>query len=1146
MMHTTRDFRQYHLLLLLTALATFAGSCDSDRKSPSHNATPVTVAGRVAMPGPVRNATIEVYRLKGTSEILLGTAFTEENGHYSLSVTGLAEGTPFVIKVRGEAARYTDFATGDPHQLKSAQLAAGFVWNEGFSETLLIIDPFSTLAYSLARAYYINGAGLGLTDTSWNKVLVLAPSRLADHLDMSSPPDLGFTDPVVITDEPVPWPSSRTVLSLGLAGLSHLAATWGRSPGEITVPVLVNALSQDLADGLLDGMEPGIPDALPSPIELGGKPVTGQTTRYDLAQAIHTEVWNRDLMDRNDALLAWLLGAKDGMYESISLDHGPLYSVSEPPELFDPLAPLITWVNPIASGIKIVCDEKPLPIKVEAFDEHELADLQMTSPKSMQNATSIQSQNKPYGLILTAEWNPSAPPSTKTIFIVEATDASGNVTFSEISLITDCSAPAPPVISPSLDHCFESAPSQFLVSCVDDVEVASVTVTAADLQTDCSSDNPTGTWACPNLSEGDETIVFAATDHCGRTTELSTNYCLDNSPPKIQLEPPTGAWYGPESNVIKVIITDEDQPSTVIATVNSEVVQITENGGHLTLLLPISIPSGIANLAVEATDPLGHTGTLQAVYHLDESGPSLQTLKEVNVYPSADFIEFSITAADDKSGLDTVIADADTGTWQVKPGEGSTLVVTGSSTEFAGPIVQVEVTAWDLAGNQTTLVIPCYIDKIPPEIGQSLASVVDERFVTPVWNTETDQFDYPLDGAPIVKLNQESCLEGCPAFGKYANRLILAENGDPAPENLAYLGFIVNEPCPDEGVISMVTPTVVFAREGQVLSEVELPAIQCGLKFPGVPIAFPFFSSDELITEDSFTEERIPDTVTVTVTDEAGNSHEIQIQIELVVLPPPLIVEPMSDAELPTDLLSVLLDSQQPALDALLEQGGVHHRMALTNPTAVYAEFTLAEIPTESVLWTRARIYVEGSFPDNEVCTFGFCSYDWGSGFSQICEEPQSYGAETAFAAKERATRIRWSNPEAPDSPELLKPDSSLLLGPEETIWLDVLSRDDETMLLAKPATSVTPSTGGPQQVQLLDLPSGAAQCSRDAFPTIEIDHYELPMIISGLTTVIDAESTLSGEVSLPGGTENTLLILAVPNVLYSYSPPFKLDFEPF
>ena len=318
--------------------------CGEDPTSADSPTLSLDLAGRVVVPAPVEGARVRVLLPDG-STIAEGTT-TDGNGYFVVTLSGVHSGDPVFVVADGADARYRDSWSSTTHQLgDDGQLQAVYILDESLSEHPLVIDPWSTMAAALARAYRESDSVPGLANNSWVEVVPLAAIRIASHLAVTQIPDLRFTDPLNPEAEKLHWPGAKAALGLSLAGLSRIAAAHSPADGDpVTSVQAAAALSADLSDGLLDG-HGNAADGTSELVLLAGKPLTTETTRYNLAQAIHQFIVTQEIKPADLPDFVAHLGRPGGLFEHISTDAGALYPPGEP-QLFDPLPPVLArWLG---------------------------------------------------------------------------------------------------------------------------------------------------------------------------------------------------------------------------------------------------------------------------------------------------------------------------------------------------------------------------------------------------------------------------------------------------------------------------------------------------------------------------------------------------------------------------------------------------------------------------------------------------------------------------------------------------------------------------------------------------------------------------------------------------------------------------------
>ncbi len=1047
--------------------------------------------GRAVMPAPVIGALVQVYRLDGEAPALVGLAETDSNGSFELSLPGVTEGMPLQVRVGGPLAQYEDLCTSDNHFFVGDQhLAAGLVASQGMGDELVIVDPFSTLAFAIAGAYRARGAALGISNTAWTEVIPLAAERVASHLAPDGAPDLRFTDPLLPDKALLPWPSGRSALGLALGALSCMAASIHDGKKAVTAADLVAGLGEDAEDGWLDGFTPSPDDGNAQAVVVRGAALSANTLRYDLAAALHEVVTEHGVQFKERADPVAELGRAGGLYEHLSLDDGPLFGDAAG-KLFDPLPPVIELGPEGPEEDFLVTSTALFDLAATATDDHELASLQVTEPAALAGlAAEVAAGQK--SATLSFSIDPASVDLPVVAYRFEAVDASGNSHAVERRLRFSALPPVLEEIVPGPGHCTATPAAELLVFAQHPQGAAlTVTLLADGELSDCSLEED-GYHHCPGgHPDGTEVEVRVVDEGAHEVTEHWV-VCVDDAPPEVAFSPPSGSWYGPADPVVEVTVEDAHGWALIALTLNDEGVVPLPEESPFEVLLPTEDGVEVALLGVVVEDDAGLSTAATAELLFDGEGPQFPGSSAIVTASFAD-VHHCFEVMDEGSGIAEVTLGDAWGEWTLEAADVGEWCLDGSTTEVnPGMPPNVSVTATDQVGNAKTQVFTVYLDETPPAVKQATTFVVDDRFYKPTYDAEAEVVVYDGDGAPKVSLNPTTCAATCPTFGTFVSRLAVESLDEVEALGTPLFKIQVDDACP----AGAVAPTLLahprwYAGEELVYEGTEV-AMSCGGSSASLPLVLPFADVGSAALEAVGDIDRLQ----VEVVDLAGHATLLDIHFDMQVLPPPLFIFPETET-LPEDTLDLLLDGSNPALDVTVSMGGVHVRHRLVNPTPVSAEVTVGTLPQESLLINHSRVYGALLPAAGGACTIGQCRYQVEGGPAASCEPAKTFFADTWYSKTDLVSRLRRVD-ENGDWSILLK-SQVIELGPSEWVYVDVLTAMvGMTPFPIEPAVEVVLGDGETVLAHLAHPDLWEAACTWEAGFPPTVTTYSVPDLITG------------------------------------------------
>jgi hypothetical protein len=237
--------------------------------------------------------------------------------------------------------------------------------------------------------------------------------------------------------------------------------------------------------------------------------------------------------------------------------------------------------------------------------------------------------------------------------VVSATDASGNVGGTSVTVIRDTIAPQVTIVSPIEGAIFGDSPVALTVS-VSDATATSVSFGANAFALPAGGGVATGDVA---LTEGPNTIVVSVTDAAGNPASATVQAVLDLTAPLVTIDSPAdGACFGPGESPIAVMATVDDLTATTVDSIPPGVSGSLPAGGGIAAGA-IALVEGSNPLQVRATDATGRTGSASITVLLDTTPPEVSVLSPVDGAAVRGTIDFDASAMDVAPG--TSIARVD-------------------------------------------------------------------------------------------------------------------------------------------------------------------------------------------------------------------------------------------------------------------------------------------------------------------------------------------------------------------------------------------------------------------------------------------------------------------------------------------------------
>ncbi|MFH1530749.1 MAG: hypothetical protein ABIK09_08480 [Pseudomonadota bacterium] len=975
----------------------------------------LVIQGRVTLGTPVEGATVRAL-VNGEDgawqEVSAG--LTDDAGIFSLAIPGDRIHRPLRLVADGAAAQYVEAADGAKATLGADGLLMADLESAANREgTVVHVTAWTTLAGCAADAYTLGHQVGGVI--GWPEAMLLARLRVRDHLAGDHELGLPATAPSDLSEGPWPYPNPATTLGLAATGLSMIARS-GDGP-EGTSAELVGWLCRDLSDGLFDGFESNIggPRHLVPP---NGSPnIDADTTRFTLAAATHTFL----LGERNlSGVTPDQLAGLGDYYDVVSMDNGPLYPPEPPPTRFDPIPPALTFTADSPEEGAFV--SAPIILTVTGTD--------------------------PYGPVLisfdgTASPGPLAPddastPDTRSLAIDPAAfevqgartfqfsgaDPQSNEASIERSLILDSHAPGISVIDPDQDGCVAAWPDALVLTVTDHESTVASVSSGAGGCTNTVND----LWTCPVPGGAAPVTTLSAADAAGNAATIDVWLCKDKEPPTISFGPfDDVAWWGPKQTTLVVEITDPSgvgeweatAPDGTMITPSST--QAIADGIALSFALPDDATA--FDLTMRATDPNGNEQIDAVALSYDDTPPLFDAGVPASPLGSVSTVTFLVSLSDEQSGVAELVVTSQ-GIWAVTeelPGElpeGTALYrVSGKPVVDVppAPTLAVDLVGRDAVGNEGGHVVVVQMDLTPPVLELAWSEFQDETGCSGSLDDDGDLV-YTCPG-PWVELSDDTCADGCPPIVKLASRLGYEGPDDVEPNNLPSIGLGIEDTCPlQDPAPCTMTFSWTFFRGAEVLLTgtyndpiTPLPLGDGHLLYGGLVL----FSAEGMFgvpaEEADFSEASIPNRLVISATDAGGNTGVLDLDLDITILPPPVLfhwtshadptIQAMEDAA-PSDLAATL-DTLAQALDMVAGDPDVEvGQFVLTNPTTLPVVLEITDVPTHELMWIQQQGYL-GTTETFGACLPGTCLYvegDWDlvNPIGGSCEAPVIWSADIA------------------------------------------------------------------------------------------------------------------------------------------------------
>ncbi len=494
---------------------------------------------------------------------------------------------------------------------------------------------------------------------------------------------------------------------------------------------------------------------------------------------------------------------------------------------------------------------------------------------------------------------------------VEAIDKAGNVGTISIVINLDTVAPVVAVTSHE-DNVYLNTPAIAVSGSMDELNPASVKVNGHDAVISG------GGFSLPDLSltEGANIISVTATDKAGNTGTTSITINLDTVVPVLGITShENNVYLNTPTIAVNGSLVELNPASVKVNGLDAEI------GDGTFSVSGLSLMEGANTVTVTATDKAGNTGTTSITINLDTVAPVVAVTSHVDdVYLNTPTI--SVSGSLDELNPDSVKVN------------GHDAEITGggfslNSLSLSEGANTVTVTATDKAGNAGTTSITINLDTVAPVV--SVTSHVNDVYL----NTPSISISGTMDESNPASVTVNGHDAEVTGGGFSLNSLSLTEGANT-------ISVTATDKAGNTGTTSItinldtVAPVVaVTSHEDNVYLNTPTIAVSGSLDELN-PISVKVNGVDAEMTDGSCSLAELlltegANTVTVTVTDKAGNVGTTSIVINLdTVAPTVAVTSHENNAYLNTPTISVSgsLAELNPAsvkvngLDAVIAEGG--------------------------------------------------------------------------------------------------------------------------------------------------------------------------------------------------------------------------------
>ncbi len=385
----------------------------------------------------------------------------------------------------------------------------------------------------------------------------------------------------------------------------------------------------------------------------------------------------------------------------------------------------------------------------------------------------------------------------------------------------------------------------------------------------------TSTSYTPQLEDGPHKVSVRAVDKVGRTDEDSVSFVVDTTPPEVSIESPSdGVFLATGSVVVQWSGSDN---------IALDHYEIRIDGGEwqdvgASNTYTVSLADGSHTVEVKAVDKAGNEATDAVVFTVDTTPPEVAILSPSSgefVGTSAVQVVWECT----EEHLDHFEVSVDGGAWQ---DIGVATSTTLSLTE--GPHT-VAVKAIDKAGNEATASVAFVVDTTAPTVSitsPEQGSYLAQSQVQVTWTYEEehlDHFEVSVDGGAWQDVGTATSTTLTLDDGSHSVTVRAIDKA--GNEATASVAFVVDT---TEPVISISSPT-----QGQKVGKtVTVYWNVTEENVEKVEISIDGGAWQDVTGMNSYTFSNLPGgdhTVTIKVTDKAGNTATASVSFRVSVVP---------------------------------------------------------------------------------------------------------------------------------------------------------------------------------------------------------------------------------------------------------------------
>ncbi len=459
-----------------------------------------------------------------------------------------------------------------------------------------------------------------------------------------------------------------------------------------------------------------------------------------------------------------------------------------------------------------------------------------------------------------------------TVVTVEATDGAGNVTTESVTIVVDQTAPSVSITPPASPT--NSTSSQSVAFTANDAGGLQV----VECRIDSGSFSPcTSPFATGTLTPGSHAVSVRATDTAGNVTIETATIVVDQTNPAVSITPPTS----PTNSTASQDVTFSASDANGLATVECRI----DGGSYAACTSPYAtgtLTEGTHTVDVRATDNAGNVTTQSATIVVDTTNPTVSITPPTSPTNSTASQDIGFTAGDDRA-LASVQCRLDSGSFAACTAPFATgTLAPGTHTVY--------VRATDTAGNVTTESVAIVVDTGAPVVSIDAPD-------SPTSSTASQDITFTAsdnDGLQTVRCKVDSG-SYAPCASPFATgtltegtHIVYVEATDNASNvNTQTISIVVDTTAPSLSIDPPTSPTGSEASQDisfTASDAVGIATIECRVGADSyVPCTSPFATGT--LPEGT-------NTVSVRVTDDAGNVTEDSVTIVVDQTAPSVSIDP--------------------------------------------------------------------------------------------------------------------------------------------------------------------------------------------------------------------------------------------------------------